>query len=586
MIDMKKSSGIRRREFLKFGAAATVGASPLGSVLAQSADSSKKGKRPNIIYFFSDEHRWQSLPFTEEPHIHAPNMARLAAEGISLNNCCSTSPICVPYRAMLITGQWPHQSGYVSNHWSGDGKSIGLTSPTIAHAFRDGGYKTGYVGKWHLMNETCKNAGFEYFKHWLYGDNHWDTEVRDIPSGEGFHHEKGYNAIGMTDQAIEFMDDAVSGEKPFFLMLSLNPPHWQWDDAPEEYMKLYPDAEMTFRPNVQEKYKSGTERFYFRNYQAHISAVDVQLGRVMDYLKEKGLEKDTVLIYSSDHGSSFGSNGVSSKANPYDEAIRIPFIARWPGHIPAGKVIDHNVGTMDMLPTMCGLAGIAPTPQSGGLDFSSVLQGQSGPDPETQFLTVNSFPRNYFREQVDGESSTYFCPFREVRSKQYSYTVNSAGEWFLYDNKNDPYQMKNLVDDPAYAAVKAHLQTELDQWMAKAEYPYIPEEWKKLSLPDLIAKENQYYTVLSFEGAWKKYKADALAPVSKNATAEQMGKLRAAAEQVFDEDFFGPYKAMSDELTAKKRQGTRALDEVRKALDELVKKHQERFQTEVAQILG
>jgi arylsulfatase A-like enzyme len=441
MSEKTSSSGMQRRDFLKFGAAATAAASPLGCALASGTSSAKGGKRPNIVYVFSDEHRWQSMPFTEGPQMITPNMERLAAEGTSLNNCCSTSPICVPYRAMFITGQWPHQSGYVSNHWYGDGKSIGINSPTIAHAFRQGGYKTGYVGKWHLMNETCKNAGFEYFKHWLYGDEHWDTQVRDIPSGEDFHSVKGYNAIGMTDQAIEFMDDASQGEQPFFLVLSLNPPHWRWDDAPEEYMKLYPDEKMTFRPNVEEKYKEGKERFYFQNYQAHITGVDVQLGRIMDYLKEKGLEEDTILIYTSDHGSSFGSNGVSSKANPFDEAIRIPFIARWPGHIPAGKTIDHNVGTMDMFPTLCGLAGITATAECGGENFSPVLQGMPGPDPETQYLCVNSFPRNYLRNVVRGEHTTYFCPFRGVRSKQYSYVVNADGEWFLYDNENDPYQM-------------------------------------------------------------------------------------------------------------------------------------------------
>ena len=116
-----------------------------------------------------------------------------------------------------------------------------------------------------------------------------------------------------------------------------------------------------------------------------------------------------------------------------------------------------------------------------------------------QFLAVNHFPRNYFRNQVREEHTTYFCPFRGVRSKRYSYVVNAADEWFLYDNKNDPYQMNNLVDDPAYAEVKAKMQKELDQWLAKAEDPYIPEAWKKLPLPERIAKQNQHYTVLGFD---------------------------------------------------------------------------------------
>jgi len=542
-------------------------------------------KRPNIIYMFSDEHRWQSLPFTEEPHIQTPNMARLAAEGTRFDNCTSTSPICVPYRAMLMTGQWPHQNGYVSNHTYGDGKSIGITSPTLGHVFSQGGYKTGYVGKWHLKNNTCRHAGFEYFKHWLYGDDHWDTEVRDIPSGKDFKSIKGYNAIGMTDQAIGFMDEAADDDRPFFLMLSLNPPHWQWDDAPDEYMALYPDEEMMFRPNVEEKYKEGKERSYFRNYQAHITGVDVQLGRIMDYLKKKGLEEDTILIYTSDHGSSFGSNGVGSKANPFDESVRIPFILRHPGHIPAGQVAYNNIGTMDMFPTLCGLAGITPPSRCGGEDFSPVLHGLPGPDPETQFLTVNSFPRNYIRNQVLEEHTTYFCPFRGVRSKRYSYVVNAAGEWFLYDNQNDPYQMNNLVNDPDFADVKAKMRKELDQWLAKAEDPYIPEAWRELPLPERIAKQNRYYTLLPFENEWKKYKANALKSVLGDATRDQTEVLRTAANRVFDEDFFGLYKALSNELTAKRRQGTQPLDEIRQRLAAHEKKYKDIFKAEANNLL-
>jgi len=576
-------AGIQRGDFMKFEAAAAATIAPVGCALANHAG--KQGKRPNVIYVFSDEHRWQSMPFTMEPHMITPNMERLAAEGMSLDNCCSTSPICVPYRAMLMTGQWPHQSGYVSNHWYGDGKSIGINSPTIGHAFKQAGYKTGYVGKWHLMNETCKNAGFDFFKHWLYGDEHWATEVRDIPSGGEFETVEGYNAIGMTDQAFEFMDDASTGEDPFFLMLSLNPPHWRWDDAPEEYMKLYPDDNMTFPPNVEEKYKTGRERFYFQNYQAHITGIDVQLGRIMDYLMEKGIEEDTILVYSSDHGSSFGSNGVGSKANPYEESIRIPFIVRWPGHVPAGQTADQNVGTMDMFPTLCGLAGISATAECGGEDFAPVLLGQPGPDPETQFLCVNSFPRNYFRNQVRGEHQTYFCPFRGVRSKQYSYVFNAAGEWFLYDNKNDPYQLENLVDDPNFADVKEKMQKELDAWLAKAEDPYIPEEWKKLPLPERIAVQNRYYTVEPFTKEWNAYKADALKPTVAQATPAQAEKLQAAADRVFDEDFFGLYKALSNELKGKKRKGVRPLREIKIQLAAHEEKASAAFKAEADQIL-
>ncbi len=565
-----------RRDFLRLGSAAAAGMPLAGCLSGRSIRRS----RPNIVYVFSDEHRWQSLPFAEEAHIHAPNMMRMAAEGTQLRNCVSTSPICSPYRAMLMTGQWPHQSGYVSNHWLGDGRSIGITSPTLGHVFSQGGYRAGYIGKWHLMSETCANAGFEVFQHWLYGDDHMKTEVRDVAAGEDFHTESGYNAVGMTDQAIEFMDSR--DDRPFFLMLSLNPPHWRWDDAPEEYMALYPDEEMSFRPNVIGEWKEGRQRFYFRNYQAHISAVDDQLGRIMDYLKAAGLEEDTIVIYTSDHGSSFGSNGVGSKANPFEEAVRVPFVVRCPGQIPSGRTVGATVGTMDMFPTLCGLAGLGVPSHCGGRDVSSMLFGGADAGPETQFLTVNNFPKNYFRNLVLQEHTIPQCAFRAVRSERYTYAVHSEGEWFLHDNQADPYQMNNRIDDPALADVKTHLRAELETWLSIAEDPFIPDAWRALPLPERIAEQHRHYTLLPFEQERAQYKQDAVAAVGGTVSDE----LTEAADRIFDAEFFGLYLALHKESAGGKRWSDEPAEEIRRRLEQLERERSAMFRTEVNRIAG
>ena len=308
-------------------------------------------------------------------------------------------------------------------------------------------------------NETTKNAGFDTFQHWRYGDKHWETPVRDGLTDEEFKVVKGYNAIGMTDQALDFIGQHADDTQPFLLMLSLNPPHWQWDDAPEEFLKLYPADISTYRPNVAgERYFTDREVSFYRHYHAHISAVDRQLGRIMDALREQGIHDDTILIYTSDHGSSFGSNGVGSKANPYEESIRVPFLIRWPGRVPAKKISDHNLGTIDLYPTLCGLAGITPPSHCGGQDFSPVMLGRPGPDPTSQLILVNDFQRNYFRTQLQSEPALGFCPFRGVRTKRHTFVVNAYGDWLLYDNLRDPYQMRNLVDDPAHADLKAELR--------------------------------------------------------------------------------------------------------------------------------
>lgn len=575
MIEKRSQTLLGRRGFLKLGTA-TAAVAALEAIRPPHAwtETPPRAKRPNILFVFSDEHRWCSLPFTEMPQVVAPNMARLAQQGTRFDNCCSTSPICVPYRGMLITGQWPHQSSCISNDYFGNPSIVGVDSPTIAHTFKDAGYATGYVGKWHLQNETVYTAGFDYFKHWLFGDDHWQTPVQDVPSREEFKPHKGYNAIGMTDQALEFIGQQAGGDRPFLLMLSINPPHWQWDDAPAEFVELYPQESLAYRPNVtEERYKKDKERLYYQHYHAHISAVDRELGRIMDALDKLGIADDTVLVYTSDHGSSFGSNGVGSKGNPYDESIRVPFIVRWPGHVPAGRIAENNLGTMDLYPTLCGLAGIVPPRHCGGQDLSPVMVGQPGPDPASQFILVNNFQRNYFRTQLDPDGPNIFHPFRGVRTKRHTFVVYASGDWLLYDNLKDPYQLTNRINDPEYAEVKAELRKELEGWLAKAEDPFIPDAWRQLALPERIAVQNRHYSLLPHRKQWDRYKSDALAPYLADATEERQAQLRAIADRVFDEAFFGRYKALHLELHAEKRNSKRPLDELRAELAAHERKH-------------
>lgn len=582
-----QSSGIRRRDFMKLGSAA-MASFGLGASASAATDQAMPKKRPNIVYVFSDEHRWQSMPFTEMPECVAPNMTKLAQQGTRFDNCVATAPVCTPYRGILLTGQWPHQSGYISNDTVTRTDAIGQTSPTIAHMFKEAGYKTGYVGKWHLMNETCQHAGFDYFKHWLYGDEHWETEVRDIPSGEAFKTVKGYNAIGMTDQAIDFVNENAGGEQPFMLMLSLNPPHWRWDDSPEEFYNLYPDDNLPYRPNVEDKQKNSPKQHeYYRHYHGHISAVDRELGRMMDALDKAGIAEDTILIYSSDHGSSFGSNGVYNKANPYDEAVRVPFIVRWPGKVPAGAIADQNLGTIDLVPTFCGLAGFSAPEHCTGLDFSKTFLGQpGGPDPESQFLVITNFKRNYVRSRLMDDERSAFNPFRAVRGKRYSLAVDRYGDWFLYDNKADPFQMKNLADDPKYKKIRDKMAAELQGWIAKAEDPYIPEAWRTTDFTERVRQQNEYYSLFDYFGEWDEQKAMALDPYFAKANPAQTKQLEAMGEEIFDIDWFGQWKSLDYELAGKKRGTSIPTDDLQARMDQFMADTNAQVEKQASKILA
>jgi arylsulfatase A-like enzyme len=577
-------STLRRREFLKMGAAAAAVPALEQSALGVAASPPP---RPNIVFVFSDEHRWQSLPFTETPQMRTPHMARLASQGTRFDHCCATSPICTPYRGMLITGQWPHQSSCISNDYFGNSKVIGKESPTIAHTFKAAGYRTGYIGKWHLDEDSVFDAGFDTFKHWLYGDDHWKTKFRDVSKGEKEYRViEGYNATGMTDQAIDFLKENADSKEPFLLMLSINPPHWRWDDAPPEFLEHYPADQLPFRPNVAERYKSGNDALHYRHYLAHIGAVDRELGRLMDQMDKLGLTENTVLIYTSDHGSSFGSNGVGSKANPYEESVRVPFLIQWPKRIKAGHTADHNLGGIDLYPTLCGLAGITPPKACGGQDFSRVILGKSGPDPVSQLTLFNSSERNYFGGRLKPGGRRPFSPYRSIRTKTHTYAVDGHGEWFLYDNKNDPFQMRNLVDDPAHAGLKAELQKELQQWLARAEDPFIPEEWRKLPLPQRIAAQNEHYSLVKYQKEWDALRKSAVEIHAKKATPGQRRELEDAAIRIYDKEFFGLHMAYDRALNSPRKITDVPPEELRSLQTSHSKNQAEKFAQEARNILS
>jgi arylsulfatase A-like enzyme len=574
-------------------AAATLsGGGPLRAV--ERATSRKRTdaddqRRPNILFVFSDQHRWCSLPFTEMPRQVAPNFSRMAREGTSFDNCISTNPICVPYRGMLITGMWPHRSGIVGNHYFRDEDIVGVDAPTIAHTFRDGGYTTGYVGKWHLKtlgNKTMYQAGFDYFKHWQWGDNHWETKVRDIPSHADYSIHEGYNAIGMTDQALDFMREHARNENPFLMMLSWNPPHWRWDDAPEEYLKLYPPEEIDWRPNVADAWKSGRQLEYYRHYHAHVTAIDTQMGRILEELKGMGIADDTLVIYTSDHGSCLGSHGLGGKFNPYDESIRVPFLVRWPGRVPAGRRDETPIGAIDIYPTLCGLAGIEPPDFCGGRDLSQLLLGQDGSAPDAQLIMIANSP-GYFFDRVSGEvGDNALPPFRGVRTRRYTYTVCGEGEWQLFDNAQDPYQMHNLIADPAHAELRRSLRAQLDGLLREAEDPFIPEEWLKLDLPDRIRRENEFYALEGPKWRWDNYRNEVVsAHLQEGLSESQRASIRAAADEVFDGSFFALYWGLERRIGRMGDRRPERAKELKERQSRHEREHRDRFERRAQTIL-
>ena len=429
----------------------------------------KIGRKPNVIFAFSDEHRRHSTSLGGMPQARTPCMEALAAQGVEFTNCVSNYPVCSPYRAILMTGRWPHQQGMIDN-----GLQLSPDEMTVGKAFRNAGYDTAYVGKWHLGGTRAEPFGLDHSLIWTGTGNHWQSTYHPKDS-EPVVREDGYNATLMTDQALEYVE--AHRENPFFLMLSWNPPHSRFTDPPEDKKALYPEGSLPYRPNCRPVElpdnlgkASGAFRFgwdIYQGYHAHVTAIDEELGRVMTALDDLDLADDTILIYTSDHGTQLGSHAVGGKRQPYEESIKVPFIVRGPGVGPAGSKVDALFGTIDHMPTLCAAAG-APIPDTCvGQDFSRWTRGEKGPEPASQFLM------HIQKENASGGNNHPAPLFRGLTTGRHTYAVYPDRPWCLFDNHEDPFQQNNLIDDPACAGLRRELRAALADWLKQARDPFV-----------------------------------------------------------------------------------------------------------------
>ena len=429
---------------------------------------------PNVILFVSDTHRWGAMSFTQTPQIHTPSLERLQQEGVSLDRHYVNLPICTPFRALLMTGRWPYQQGLMANHMSlaervdmPDGQE---QRGTLAWAFKDAGYTTAHFGKWHLGGRDARPFGFDKSVVWAGTNNH--RKCRYSVDGEPYETWEGLsNSTATTAQALEWIETTESAGQPLFVVISVNPPHGPFHDAPEAMQALYENEKaLPFHPlDVTRDFDQ------HRDYHALTSGMDGDLGRVMDRLDDLGLAKSTILAYTSDHGGMTGIDGVAygQKRHPNDESTRIPFLIRWPGQLPADTRLPAPTSTIDLFPTLVGLAGLqahglgesaAYVSTLPGTDLSGLLRGS--PDasrPESVFL---AHPSN-----MNNRGSRHEIIWRAVVTDNYTYAVTDEGEHRLWAN-SDGYQDTNLLDDPQHRETRKRLWQRLDRWMDEAERPF------------------------------------------------------------------------------------------------------------------
>jgi len=449
--------------------------------------------QPNILFIFADQLRPDFLGPYGGIQIATPHLDRLAREGITYLNGLSTCPVCAPYRGMLLTGRYPTHSGILLNRID---VSPRQNPDCLAQLFGQAGYVTGYLGKWHLsaglkgLTERLggdKKAVEEYllrnpeveftppgperlgFAHWAAYNYHTDFRdywfYRDRP-------EKifggGYETDVLIDQAMAFMNARKTDGRPFMLLAAPHPPHPPFapDYCPEGYLDQVP-RELVRRLNVPED-KADELHLQLRCYLAMVKHFDDCVGRLMRYLDESGLAQRTLLVVTSDHGEMHGSHGLTGKMYPHAESVNVPLLMRWPGTIPAGITAQVPYTPLDHMPTLCSLAGIPLPGSANGMDLSDTLSGAQGPDRDGVLMM------NYVSGYANFKSGGVRPEWRGVHTGQHTYVRWLDDREALFDNTEDPYQMRNLVEDPSERALLDHTRTRLKQLLAEAHDEFLP----------------------------------------------------------------------------------------------------------------
>lgn len=423
--------------------------------------------QPNVILIFPDQMRANALGCMGNPDIKTPYLDALAAEGVLLQNTYSNTPVCCPARATIFTGKYAHANGMVTNDLR-----LRETEVSIAELFKDHGYETGFIGKWHLDGgpkepgfiPAERRQGFEFWAANECNHNHFNShyfrgnDTVPIPINE-------FEPKIWIDEAIHFLKNR--GEKPFFLTIAPGPPHNPYV-APKGYQSQYDSLQITMPLNWQANVKNGSKKD-LTGYYAMITAMDVEFGHLFQELAEQGLKENTIVLFISDHGDMLGSQGRIYKRQPWEESAKVPGIISWPGTIPKGKKTKTLFSTVDVLPTLLDLCGF-PVPENvQGISIkNSILDDEPGPDCI------------YFEILGPCKWQGVESGWRGIRTKQYKYARYKHSPWIMYDLKNDPFELNNLVGNPDYADLKQELDNFLsyqmgrygDSWGKNWNYPF------------------------------------------------------------------------------------------------------------------
>lgn len=473
---------------------------------------SAEQEKPNIVFIFSDDHAYQAISAYGSNRNQTPHLDRLAAEGMRFDRCLVTNSICGPSRATILTGTYNHINGFVDNA----GCKFDGSQVTFPKLLQEASYQTAVIGKWHLGTDP---TGFDYWQVLPGQGQYYNPKM--ILNGENVR-EQGYVTDIVTDLSLEWLSEKRDPSRPFLLMCQHKAPHRNWSPhvgkLNHDEGKAYQEPETLFddysgrgageknqdmslaktmhdgdlklkinssipksvRDEWHSYYQPRNEKFleaglvgkdlvrwkyqrYLHDYMACISSVDESVGRVLDYLKESGLDQNTIVVYSSDQGFYLGEHGWFDKRWIYEESLRTPLLVKWPGVIKPGSVNKDLVSNLDFAETFLDAAGVSIPERMQGRSLMPLFVGKRPEDWRESFYYqyyefpgVHSVPRHY------GVVTDRYKLFHVY--KPYDY-------WQLIDREKDPNELRSVFENAEYAETRKHLESELARLRKELKVP-------------------------------------------------------------------------------------------------------------------
>lgn len=423
--------------------------------------------QPNILLIIADQWRAQAFGFAGDPNVKTPHFDRFERGAVNFTQAVSGTPVCTPARATLLTGQRPLTHGLFIND-----VPLRPEAVTIAEVLKGQGYDTGCIGKWHVDGQGRSNfiprerrQGFDYWK--VLECTHAYNNSPYYADGPEKLKWEGYDAIAQTKDAQRYIESRAKAGRPFLLWLAWGPPHNPYETAPEKYRAMYDPAKLQLRPNVPKEVEARTRKD-LAGYYAHCTALDDCFAELLATLESAGVADNTIVVVTSDHGDMLGSHSLIRKQKPHEESARVPMLLRLPASLGIKpRRVDGAINTEDVMPTLLRLCGLKPPAGVEGLDFTGYLRGGADPSGGATVIQCAS-PFGEFTRASGGKE------YRAVRTKRFTYARDLDGPWLLFDNERDPYQLKNLIGNPAYAQDQARMEALLRQKLAEAHDEFRP----------------------------------------------------------------------------------------------------------------